>query len=111
LDKREELDEPSMVIKVPAICLKSFEHTIPLLVQEEGFFQDWINISPYGVTNNETVFEICIPNRWTDNLITGELAFPYEPFHILGPSLPADWNKELPLPIVKLPLVKVLAEN
>lgn len=111
LDRREEFDEALIVKCVPASCLKSFEKTIPFLVNEEGFFQAWINISPDGITNQETVFEICIPNRWTDNMISGELAFPYEPFHILSPTLPTDWNKEPQLTTIKLPFIKTMVEK
>lgn len=75
------------------------------LVRPDGSFRDWINLTPVAVTAETTVFEIDYPERFTTRLLVGELAFPFEPFLLLGPTLPPDWEQDSPIPKVALPLV------
>ena len=109
-DGKRSFDNDAQIKYVSKNWIKTFDQTIPYLLNEDGFFQAWINISPEGLTETEIVFAISIPNRWTDILIDGELAFKFEPFHILGPDYPWDWKIGMPDPILKLALIKYLSE-
>jgi hypothetical protein len=59
----------------------------------------------FGATAAHTVFELSYADRFTTRLIVGRLAFPFEPFHLLGPALPPDWQDADPIPRVELPLL------
>lgn len=73
------------------------------LMRPDGSFRDWINIQPLAIAGDTTVLEVVYPERFTTRLLVGALAFPFEPFHLLGPSLPADWVEGSPIPKVALP--------
>jgi ketosteroid isomerase-like protein len=73
------------------------------LLQGDGSFRDWINLSPVAVAGDRTVLEVDYPDRFTTQLIVGTLAFPFEPFHLLGPAIPPDGVPGTPPPKVTLP--------
>ena len=75
------------------------------LLRADGSFRDWVNVSPLGVAVDATVLALEYPDRFTTKLIVGDLAFPYEPFHLLGPDLSADYDPEGPPVKVALPLL------
>jgi hypothetical protein len=82
---------------------------VPLLFREEdGHFRSDIVLSPFAVTERETVIEVCLRNSgWTNMVITGAQAFPHEPFQLSGPALPPSWRDGDPTPMVSLPKLRV----
>lgn len=83
--------------------LLSAAEVVRELLRADGAFRDWINLSPVGIADEMTVLEVDYPERFTTCLIVGDLALPFEPIHVLGPALPADWD-DTPMPKVSLPL-------
>lgn len=73
------------------------------LVRPDGLFREWINLSPIGTSRNVTVLGLSYADRFTGRLFAGDLAFAFEPVHVLGPSLPAAWEIGSPPPRVALP--------
>src|SRR5262245_45950756 len=67
--------------------LVSTTEVVDQLLRPDGSFRDWINLSPMAVTDDATVLEVDYPDRFTHRLLVGKLAFPFEPFHLLGPAL------------------------
>jgi hypothetical protein len=83
--------------------LHGAEDAVRELLRPDGSFRDWINLSPVAVTDDSTVLEVDYPERFTNRLLVGGLAVPFEPFHLLGQSLPVEWVEGTPLPKVTLP--------
>lgn len=73
------------------------------LVHPDGSFREWINLSPVAISQGKTVFKVEFADRFTTRMVVGALAFPFEPFHLLGPNLPANWSEGDPIPKVSLP--------
>jgi len=92
--------EPLLV--APSVSLMA-EDVVPDLIRPDGSFRNWINLSPVAVTGDRTVLAVDYPDRFTKRMIVGPLAFPFEPLHLLGPSLPSDWVEGTPVPKVSLP--------
>ena len=89
---------------VPNIAVLADCHAVAQqLLGPDGSFPDWINIAPVGVLGGATVLEIDCAERLTSQLLVGDLALPFEPFHLLGPSLPPEYQDGDPLPKVALP--------
>jgi hypothetical protein len=76
------------------------------LMRPDGSFRDWINLQPLAIAGDTTVLEVDYPERFTTRLLVGTLAFPFEPFHLLGPSLPPDWVEGSPIPKIPLPAIE-----
>ena len=85
-------------VHIPRSQVRDAASVVPLLLRDDGWFQAWINLSPVGVLGDSTVLQIDVPGRWTDRVIVGELAFPHEPFHLLGPSIPPGLDHGDPVP-------------
>lgn len=92
-----------------AVVIRTTGEMIRELLRPDGSFREWINISPVAVTDDATVLGIDYPERFANRLIVGTLALPFEPFHVLGPALPADWEQGTPVPKVSLPRIEAFA--
>ena len=73
-----------------------------LLLRDDGSFRDWVNLQPLGTLSDATVLQLVYAAKYTTRLLVGPLAFPFEPFHLLGPDLPASWMEGQPIPKVAL---------
>lgn len=75
-----------------------------LFREEDGQFRAGIVLSPFALTDSDTVLEVSLSNPdWTNQIITGKLAFPHEPFQLNGPGLPVSWKEGDSMPAVLLP--------
>ena len=93
---------------VPAETILTEVELIPHLFREEdAHFRRWVALGPYAVTERETVIDVSIRDgAWTDTRITGEHAYPHEPFQLSGPPLPGTWREGQPKPLVTLPRLR-----
>jgi hypothetical protein len=95
-------------VKLPnARLLVKPEKVIDTLLNEKGWYPEWIHISPFAVTPNHLVIEVC-PSENITNKRFIESSFPKEPFQLRGPSLPPDWRPNQPIPKVKLPSLEII---
>lgn len=76
---------------------------VAALLREDGWHRPDVRIGPLAVTAEAVVLEVTFPNEWTDVVLEGELAFPVEPFILVGPELPSGWVAGDPIPRVRLP--------
>jgi hypothetical protein len=108
VNHRHVFSEDGSEVVVPPAALFTEEDLLPHLFREaDGHFRSEIVLSPFAVTDWETVVEVSLRNpNWTDKVITGEHAFPHEPFLLHGPALPASWRQGEPTPVVSLPRLR-----
>ena len=101
-------DDRSEVVVPPAVVLAE-EELVPHLYREaDAHFRKEIVLSPFALTEQWTVIEVSLRDAtWTDQVITGEYAFPHEPFQLHGPAMPASWRAGEPYPTVSLPALRV----
>ena len=76
---------------------------IAALLREDGWHRPDVRVGPLAVTADAIVLEVSFPDEWSDVVPEGELAFPVEPFILVGPALPSSWVDGDPLPRVRLP--------
>jgi hypothetical protein len=109
LDHRRRFNEDRSEVVVPPATLLTEEGLIPHLYREADSHFRWeIVLSPFAVAGRETVIEVLLRDpTWTNQVITGEHAFPHEPFQLHGPALPASWREGEPTPMVSLPVLRV----
>jgi hypothetical protein len=108
IDHRFVFSEDHSEVTVPPETLLTAEELLPhLLREEDGKFRWEIVLSPFALTGAETVVEVSLrdPN-WTNQVMTGKLALPHEPFQLHGPALPAGWKESEPIPMVSLPRLR-----
>jgi hypothetical protein len=77
------------------------------LLNPDGLHPWWINLSPFGVINDSTLFDVSFSTDFTDRVFIGADSFPGEPFHLLGPTLPASWREGEPYPPIVLPSLSI----
>jgi hypothetical protein len=108
VDQRRAFSGDRSEVVVPPETLLAEEELLPHLFREEdGHFRSEIVLSPFAVTDLKTVIEVSLRDPdWTDKVITGEHAFPHEPFQLHGPALPAGWREGEPTPMVMLPRLR-----
>jgi hypothetical protein len=108
IDYRLAFSEGRSEVVVPPGTLFREEELLPHLFREEdGHFRWEIVLSPFAVTGQATVIEVSLRDPgWTDKVITGEHAFPHEPFQLHGPALPPSWREGEPTPKVLLPRLR-----
>jgi len=68
----------------------------------DGLHPKVINLSPFGVTDDVTVYELDPSDDRVDWVFTGEGSFPGEPFILAGPSLPSGWRAGDPIPLPRV---------
>jgi hypothetical protein len=109
VNHRWVFNEDQSEVVVPPETLFTEEELLPRLFREQdGHFRWEIVLSPFAVTERETVIEVDLrDDGWTDRVITGEYAFPHEPFQLHGPALPPGWRVGEPYPMVSLPKLRV----
>ncbi len=108
IDHRLTYSADHSEVIVPPATLLTAEDLLPRLFREEdGHFRRAIVLAPFAVTGRETVIDVTIRIAdWTNEVITGEQAFPHEPFQLHGPALPASWRAGDPTPRVTLPTLR-----
>ena len=84
---------------------------VDLLLDENGLHPWWINLSPFAVTHDAAIFDVSYSRDFTDQVFVHPNAFPGEPFHLLGPSLPENWSEEHPLVPLALPFLEIQWER
>jgi hypothetical protein len=104
----ERFSEGSSEVTVPVESILSEGGLLTHLFREEdGHFRAGIVLSPFALTDQEIVVEVSLSNpNWTNQVITGKLAFPHEPFQLNGPRLPASWKSGDPILLVSLPRLR-----
>ncbi len=108
IDRRREYSaDGSEVVVPPATILTAEGLLADLFREEDGHFRRLIVLAPFAVTERATVIDVTIriPD-WTNEVITGERAFPHEPFQLQGPMLPRSWRMGDPTPLVTLPALR-----
>jgi hypothetical protein len=91
----------------PATLLTEQELLPHLFREEDGYFRWEIVLSPFAVTDRETVIEVLLRDPdWTDKVLTGKHAFPHEPFQLHGPAKPFSCREGDPMPMVSLPKLR-----
>ena len=73
--------------------------------------REWINLSPLGTLPDALILEVSFSTKWTCSIFTGPDAFPGEPFHLLGPSIPPHVARIEPCPTFVLPTIKLKSEQ
>ena len=61
---------------------------IAAILRADGQYRPDVRIGPVAVTRDAVVLEVSHEDSWTDGVLEGELAFPGEPFILVGPPLP-----------------------
>lgn len=90
-------------------CLLETEQALAQLHREsDGWYREWIIISPLATTETELVFEIDYAETWTNQVHSGG-PFPVEPFQLRGPGIRLSKTelRELEAPGELLPKVKL----
>lgn len=108
IDHRREYSADHSEVVVPPATLLTAEELLPHLFREEdGHYRRWIVLAPFAVAGGKTVIDLTIRDPdWTNEVITGDHAFPHEPFQLSGPALPASWRAGDPTPRVTLPALR-----
>jgi hypothetical protein len=107
-DNRVAFSKDHCEVTVPPETLLNEGELLPHLFREaDGFFRWEVVLSPFALTEKETLIEVSLrdPN-WANQIITGEQVFPHEPFQLHGPALPASWSHGEPFPTVSLPRLR-----
>lgn len=108
IDHRRGYSEDSSEVIVPLETLLTAEELLPHLFREsDGYYRSDIVLAPFAVTESESVIDVTIRDpEWTNEVLTGERAFPHEPFQLHGPALPPSWRAGDPIPKVSLPRLR-----
>jgi hypothetical protein len=108
IDRRFAYSKDHSEVTVPPETVLTERELLPHLFREEdGYFRWEIVLSPFALTEMETVIEVRLRDPiWTNQIITGQIAFPHEPFQLAGPDLPASWKDGDPFPPVSLPRLR-----
>jgi len=94
IDHRFRFNSGRVEVVVPPATLLTEEELVPHLYRETDSHFRWeIVLTPFAVTGRDTVVEVLLRDpAWTNQIITGERAFPHEPFQLMSPALPASWR-------------------
>lgn len=107
-DRCYDLGQDESEVTVQPDSLFSEAKLLPHLFREEdGWFRREIVLSPFALSDGATVIEVALLDpAWTNQVVTGKLAFPHEPFQLRGPRLPPDWREGQPMPMAALPKLR-----
>lgn len=108
LDRRIAYGADRAEVTVPPATVLTEAELLPHLFRDEdGHFRREIVLAPFAATEQAAVIDVTIRQPdWTDQVITGERAFPHEPFQLHGPALPPSWRSGDPTPCTTLPRLR-----
>lgn len=92
-------------VKVPSANLMSVKNVLSLILRDDGWFKEWVHISPFAVTDTTFIVEVTYSEKWTNKIFVNS-SFPVEPFQLRGPALPSGWRPGEEIPKVKLPKLR-----